>query len=516
MNNNYSVGGLGRRALLKAAVGGFAAGLLPGRWAMAAAGMADHDISWLSISQLQAMYRRRELSPVDVTQHFLTRIRQLNPVLHAYLAVDADAAIEAARRAESALMKGEATGLLHGIPVSVKDLYMTKGLPTTQGSLVYKDYIPEVDEILVERLRGAGAIILGKTNTPEFATFPRTKNLLQAETVNPWNTDCISGASSGGAGAAVAAGMSCFAVASDGGGSTRIPACFNGVFGMQPSAGRIPMRTPRSVHMSSAGPMTLHVKDAAIMLQVMAGPDPRDPSAIKQKPLDYAAGMSARGIKGARIAWSRNFGFIPIVNQKVIETVEKAVQLFAQAGAHIEAPDITLPDKEAWQVFLAINEISYHRGSRLLDFSPEQQALLSPPTKGMLDLVRRSSKLSEQDISGIFEKRKKLQSWADNIFRHHDFICTPTVGITAPKVPEGEWQQPYTDPVYAKRISTPYTYIANTLGLPAVSIPCGFVDGMPVGLQVIGRRFNDVGVLAMAQTFSVMQPWVHAHPSLAG
>ena len=514
MDNNEVSSGIGRRDLLKAAVGaGFVAGFLPAASAFASE-VRRGDISWLSIAQLQDFYRRKVLSPVEVTKFFLARIHRLDPVLHAYITVDNEGALRDAKLAELAIAKGAPLGLLHGIPISVKDLYKTKGVQTTQGSLIFKNNIPDHDEILVERLRNAGAIIIGKTNTPEFATFPRTKNLLLDETVNPWNTGHISGASSGGSGAAVAAGMSAFAVASDGGGSTRIPACFNGVFGMLPSAGRIPMLTPRSVHMSSAGPMTLHVDDAALMLQVMAGFDPRDPSAIEENVESYHSGMS-KGIRGVRLAWTQDFGFIPIVNPKVIEGVQKAMQLFALAGANIEAPKITLPDEDAWSVFLFVNEVSYRRGSRLVDFSSEQQGQLTPPTMAMLDMVRRTPDFTEDAAIAMFKKRAVVQKWADSVFDNYDYICSPTVGITAPKVPESEWQQPYENPLYAKRISTPYTYIANTLGLPAVSIPCGFVDGMPIGLQIIGKRFNDAGVLRMAKVFSDMQPWVNVHPPLA-
>lgn len=506
--------GINRRSVLKSGLGAAMAGLLPGSLFASELGSLPSNLSWMTIQQLQQLFRRKQLSPVELTRHFLKRIERLDKVLHAYITVDTEGALLQAKQAEAAIMQGKPLGALHGIPVSIKDLYMTKGVRTTQGSMIYQNHIPDKDEILVERLRRAGAIIIGKTNTPEFATFPRTKTVMAGETVNPWNTNHITGASSGGSGAAVAAGISCFAIGSDGGGSTRIPSCYNGVFGVQPSAGSIPMRKPHPVQMASAGPMTLHPEDAAVMMQVLAGPDPRDPSAIEQPYPDVVGGL-ADGIKGCKIAWSKDFGYIPILDQRVIDTVEKAAKLFSQAGAHIEEPGLVLPDEQAWSVFLTVNETSYHRGSRLLDFSEQQQALLTPPTAGMLEKVKKSPKISFDKEMAVLEQRAEVQQWADKIFEQYDFICTPTLGITAPKIPAGEWQQPYEDPLYAKRISTPYTYIVNVLGLTAVSIPCGFVDGLPVGLQLIGKRFDDLRVLQAAKVFSELQPWADKHPAMA-
>lgn len=271
-------------------------------------------------------------------------------MIHAYLKVDRQGALSAAANAEQAILNGNPLGPLHGIPVSIKDLYSTKGLVTTQGSKALEGYVPEIDEILVERLRGAGAIIIGKTQTPEFATFPRTRTLLAGECLNPWDRRRISGASSGGAAAAVAvavaAGITPFAVGSDGGGSTRIPSALNGVFGFQPSAGRIPSRTPVSVHMASAGPITIDVRDAAIMMQVMAGRDARDPSAIDEGAPDLLTDLDA-GIAGQRIGWTRDWGVVTGGDSRAIDLAEMSAGLFAAAGAKVGAADVTLPDAKA-------------------------------------------------------------------------------------------------------------------------------------------------------------------------
>lgn len=512
-NNNHH--GMSRRSFVSRSLIAASAAAMPLSVGRALAGASMNDITWMPGWQLVANIAAKKLSPVDVVEHFLQRIDRLDPVINAYITVDYQGARAQAKAAEQAVLRGDTLGPLHGLPISIKDLYQTKGLRTTQGSKIYEHYIPTRDEILVERLRKAGAIILGKNQTPEFATFPRTKTTLAGECRNPWDTAHITGASSGGAAAAVAAGMSCFAIASDGGGSTRIPACYNGVFGFQPSAGRIPSLLPKSVHMASAGPTSLHVRDSAMLIQAMSGFDPRDPSAIEMASPNFVGELD-RGINGAKIAWSPDLGIVPNIQPEVIAKVEAAVAQFTLAGAHVDKPSLQLPDDKAWQVFITLNETSYKRGSRLLAFTEQQAALLTPPTQAMLDLVKASPAVTAEAEMQALALRAQVQQWADtHIFSRYDFLCTPTLGITAPQIPQEPWQQPYSNPFYAQRISTCFTYLANILGLPAASVPCGFINGLPVGLQIIGKRFDDVKVMQAAEAFSKIQPWMHTHPALA-
>lgn len=489
---------------------------LGSRIVAAAPSALEDQLAWTPAWRLQQLLQNREISPVELVRSALDRIARLDPIIHAYLTVDHDGALEKAEHAERALLNGDEVGPLHGIPISIKDLYATSGLRTTQGSRIFADTIPEVDEILVERLRNAGAIIIGKTQTPEFATFPRTKTLLTEECVNPWDTSRISGASSGGAAAAVAMGMTSWAIGSDGGGSTRIPAALNGVFGFQPSAGRVPMRTPVSVHMASAGPITQDVRDGAIMMQIISGRDARDPSAIDAPAPDLVGGLDM-GIANLRIGWSPDWGIIPAVDNRVLELAGQATLLFASAGASVDEALICLPDAEAWQVFIGMNEYSYRRTSRLLGFEEAQRSLLTPPVMGMLRQIEAvgGTLFSPADYTRFFELRRRLVRWIEGVFSSFDLICTPTVGQIAPLIPEGEWEQPYTDKYSIDHISTNYTYIANVLGLPAASVPCGFVDGMPVGLQIIGPRLADERVFRAAKTFSELMPWADRHPALA-
>lgn len=469
--------------------------------------------TWLSATELLAGIARRELSPVEVVDHYLERIERLEPQLHAYVTVDAEGARAAARQAERAVLSGEALGRLHGLPISIKDLVATRGLRTTQGSAVYREFVPKRDEIQVARLRRAGAIVIGKTNTAEFGGFTRTKTLVAGETRNPWNLDRISGASSGGAGAAVAAGITPWAIGSDGGGSTRIPACYNGVFGMFPSTGRIPMRTPRSVVMSSTGPMSIHVRDSALILEVISGFDARDPSAIEEPPPVLVEGLD-RGVNGLRIAWTRDFGQIPEVDVRVVDAIEAEASRFESLGARVDAPRLVLPDERAWNVFMVVNESSYRRISALVEMTAEQRKLLTPPTRERIRMAESYPPLSDEQRSAALEDRAYVQRWADDVFERFDLICSPVFPFVAPRIPEG-WDQPYENEHFARHMSTSFTYIANILGLPAASVPCGFVDGMPIGLQIIGRRLDDAKVMQAAQAYSTLRPWMDEHPAIA-
>lgn len=509
-NNNVNVT---RRNLLKVASAALLTTQMPNLMAAPFKQKKSSELAWTPGWQLRDLIVNKSLSPVELTRYFLERIERLDPAINSYITVDSEGAMAQAKIAEGMVMKGKPLGPLHGLPISIKDLIETKGLRTTHGSEIFKNFIPDRDEVQVARLRAAGAIILGKTNSPEFGKFPRTKNSVAGETFNPWNPNRISGASSGGSGAAVAAGISAMGVGSDGGGSTRIPSCYNGVFGLQPSAGRVPMRIPVSTNTISSGPVTLHVRDAATIIQVISGYHPLDPSSIEQPAPDFLGELD-RGISGYKIAWSRDFGVIPILDARVVDAIEKSVSRFADAGATIDAPNIVFPDEKAWSVFMGINQTSNRVGEKLMLYTPEEQEKLTPPLKNILAKLG-NNKITKQEEIKILEDRTEVLRWAENIFAKYDLICTPTLGIIAPEVPTGEWDQPYTDPFYASHISTCYTYIANILGLPAASVPCGFIDGMPIGMQIIGARFADVKVMRAAQAFSIIQPWMDYHPGLA-
>ena len=330
------------------------------------------DLAFMNAIELGAAIRSGEVSSVEATENFFQRIERLDPQLNSYLALCQDQALADARAADEAVRRGDATGQLHGIPISIKDLEMTKGVPTTLGSALFQGRVPDVDSIVVERVKAAGAVVLGKTNTPEFGQSGTTENKLGEPCRNPWNTERTSGGSSGGAGAAVAAGLCTIATGSDGGGSVRIPASFNGIFGIKPSQGRVPRYggygRPAANHFSQSGPMTRTVADCALLLQVMAGPDSRDANSIRQAPPDFSAGLN-EGVSGMRIAWSPDFGYAA-VDPEVASVTAGAARLFEELGASVEEPDLAMEDPfpAFWDVFATAAYTSYghlleeHRG----------------------------------------------------------------------------------------------------------------------------------------------------------
>ncbi len=471
-------------------------------------------LTWMPGWELLERIKTKELSPVEVVRHYLERIERLEPDIHAYITVDGEGALKQAKAAEEAVMGGADLGPLHGLPISIKDLYNTTGLRTTMGSALFEHFVPDYDEILVERLKKAGAIIIGKTQTPEFASFDRTVTPFTEECMNPWDLKRSSGHSSGGAGAAAAAGMTPWAIGSDGGGSTRNPAAYNGVVGFQPSAGRIPMRNPVSMPSSSAGPMTLHVRDAAAIIQAIAGKDPRDPSAIEEASPDFLGELD-KGISGLKIAWTGDWGVVPEEDAAVTELVRRAVLRFSEAGAAVEEPSIVMPDEETThKVFTFIAAIGGGRLSMWESFTAEQLKLLTPRNQAMIAMAK-DFKPDAKAMRGALEYRAILHQWMSGWFSQYDLICTPTAGRIAPIVPEDKYASPY-DGIYAERSGVNHLYIANALGLPAISVPCGFSDGMPVGMHIVGPRFSDTLVMRAAQAFSQIQPWMDRHPVIAG
>ncbi len=265
----------------------------------------DVDLAFAPATEIRDLIREKKVSVPELTELFYRRIEELNPKLRAYLALCPDQAMDQARAAQDAVQRGADLGPLHGVPISIKDLEMTKGIPTTMGSALFKDRTADIDSVVVERIRQAGAIILGKTNTPEFGQSGSTENKLGDPCRNPWNTERTPGGSSGGAGAALAAGLCTVASGSDGGGSIRIPASFSGVFGIKPSQGRVPRYggygRPAANHFSQSGPMSRTVADTALLLQVLSGQDSRDPTSMRDAPPDYSAGLNG-GVRGWRVA----------------------------------------------------------------------------------------------------------------------------------------------------------------------------------------------------------------------
>jgi aspartyl-tRNA(Asn)/glutamyl-tRNA(Gln) amidotransferase subunit A len=469
--------------------------------------MNDADLAFTPTHQLRELIATKKVSPVEVTELYLQRIEALNTRLNAYLTVTADLALAAAREAEKAVLAGESLGPLHGVPISIKDLEVTRGVRSTMGSLIFKDTVPEMDSLVVERVRQAGAVMLGKTNTPEFGLRGTTENRLGDACRNPWNRERTTGGSSGGAGAAVAAGLCSLATGSDGGGSIRIPSSFCGVYGIKPTQGRVPrfggLGRPVVAQFSQSGPMARTVRDAAILLQVLAGPDPRDVSCMPEVAPDFVAALDG-SVQGLRLGWSPDFGYAA-VDPEVVQVTSQAAQVFEALGCRVEEANIVLeePFPPFWTIF---GTNAYAGYGHLFE---EQGELLTTYAR---ETMAFGKQVSGADYARALLYVDQIRAKFALLMQTYDLILTPTMAV--PAFPIG--QEPKT--IAGREVDAfwgylPFTYPINMAGHPAASVPCGFsADGLPIGLHIIGRRGDEATVLRASAAFEEARPWADKRP----
>lgn len=466
------------------------------------------ELCYLPATEMASAIRAKRLSPVEVVDAVLARIDRLNPVLNAYCTVAHEVARAAARQAEAAVMRGDALGILHGVPVSIKDLVITKGIRTTWGSRMFEQFVPDDDAPVVERLKQAGAIVLGKTNTPEFGWKGVTDNPVFGPTRNPWSLKHTPGGSSGGGTAAVAAGLGPLAVGTDGGGSVRIPCSCCGIFGLKPTLGRVAAAPTYGGldTLSHTGPMARTVRDAALMLNAMAGPDARDLSSLPADGTDYLVNLGW-GVQGLRFAWTPDWGYAPI-DPEVRRIAETGAKRFAEAGGRVEEATPGFPSPEAPFHVLFSGSLAARLGEKL----PEWRARLDP---GLVWTIEQGKQWSAVDFINAANWRRTLSDAFVKFFAHHDLLLTPT--LTAPPLPVGV---DHYEEIGGRRVSPSgwyaFTYPINMTGYPAASVPCGWTaDGLPVGLQIIGPRFADALVLRAAAAYEAVAPWAEKRPPLA-
>ncbi|HEY6496408.1 MAG TPA: amidase family protein [Trebonia sp.] len=456
-----------------------------------------------SLAELVPAIAERRISPVELLDDVAARIDEAEDRVHAFITLDLERARETARQRADALARGADPGPLEGIPVGIKDLVPAAGLRMTNGSPFFADNVPDYDGAEVARLRSAGAIIIGKTNTPAWGLKEMCENLVAAPTRNPWDLTRTSGGSSGGAAAAVAAGYGPIAHGTDGAGSVRIPAAWCGVFGFKPSLGRVPLwPTPDSwgarIH---AGPLARRVRDAAAMLEVMAGPDPRDPLSIDERPAGFVAACDA-GIRGLRLAWSPDLGYAP-VDDEARDSARAAAAVFEELGATVE--DVGDPgwgDPGGWHTMLFRGGAA-HRLGPLYDRKPEW---IDPNVAEVIELGRR---ITLADYVAAQGERTQFYQRAQAFMAGYD-------GLLTPAMPCGAWaygKEP--DPVGGTRISPvgggrwPLMYSFNVTGWPAASVPCGFTTtGLPLALQIVTPWHEDRRCLALAGAFEAARPWL--------
>jgi aspartyl-tRNA(Asn)/glutamyl-tRNA(Gln) amidotransferase subunit A len=451
---------------------------------------------------LLAAYRERSLSPVEVAEHLLARVSSVDPALDAWCFLDPETTLDQARASERRWAAGAPEGRLDGVPVAVKDVFLTEGWPTLKGSVVPDPAGPWPDDSpSVSALRRNGAVLLGKTTTPELGWKGVTDAPASGVTRNPWDVSRTPGGSSGGSSAALAAGTVPLALGTDGGGSIRIPAAFSGVTGIKPTWGRVP-HWPVSPFgaLSHAGPMARTVADTALLLDVLAEPDARDASALLPDGVDHLAAIGG-GVAGLRIAFSPTLGHVA-VDPEVAELVAAAVGVLADAGAHVEQVDPGFDDPV--EVFWVL--WSAGAAQAVAADTPEQRSRRDP---GLQEVCADGERHSAVTFIGALNRRGELASHMAAFHERHDLLVTPTMPTAAfeagVEVPAGSTQRRWTS-------WTPFTYPFNLTQQPAASVPCGFTAaGLPVGLQLVGRRGADALVLRAARAYeearTTDRPW---------
>lgn len=477
----------------------------------------DNAICRMDAVSLAKRIRSKELSATEVTEAVLRRMEVLEPHIHAFCTPTPDVARAAAKAVDAQIAKGEPIGPLAGVPIGIKDLVATKGIKTVMGSKLYEEFIPDEDDIVVERLKAAGAVIIGKTNVPEFGYSGVGHNPVFETTRNPWNLAMTSGGSSAGSGASVATGVAPFAIGSDGGGSVRIPSAHCGLYGIKASMGRVALypgcRDERYPGVSSwetlehIGPMSRTVADSALMLSVIAGPDPRDRYSIPAADFDYLEAAQPSSLKGLRIAYSEDWGYAA-VDPEVRRVVSEAVAVFErELGCHVErANPGWRSDAGAtfWTLVAADTDLT---GMRKLIAGREHE--ISPH---LVDLVMKP--WTGADFTDAHTQRKAICNTMWRFMSNYDLLITPTLAVPpfpvhmqGPEIIEGRMGK------NADWLC--FTFPANLTGQPAASIPAGFTkDGLPVGLQIIGRHLDDRTVLKASAAFEQARPWAHKWPAL--
>lgn len=472
--------------------------------------MCNTEICFMTATEMARQIRTRDISAKEVMEAHLAQIERINPQVNAIVTLLPERALESAAKADRDLAKGEDVGPLHGLPVAHKDLVETKGIRTTFGSPIYKEFIPDRDDLIVERLRAAGAVCIGKTNTPEFGAGSQTFNPVFGATLNPYDLTKTCGGSSGGAAVALACGMVPIADGSDLGGSLRNPANYCNVVGFRTCPGRVPVWPTWAAWfpLSVKGPMARTVEDAALMLSVLAGSDPRAPMSIAQAGRRFRLPLE-RDFEGVRLAWNPHFAGLP-VDRRVAAVIKKSRNVFESLGCRLEEglPDFSGAD-EAFKIW------------RAWAFEQAYGGLLKEHREEMKDTViwnvEEGMKLTGPQIGRAELKRTELYHRVRVFMETYEFLILPVS-----QVPPFDVKQPYVKEIDGVEMETYIDwmrscYFITVTGLPAISVPCGFTeDGLPVGVQIVGRYQDEMGVLQLAYAFQEATGFWKRRPPVAG
>lgn len=465
------------------------------------------EIIWMSALEISKAVREGKLSPVEVVEAFLNRIHRLNHELNAFVTLTEEKARKEAEFAKNAVKSRKKLGPLHGVPVAIKDNIPVKGVRTTYGSKLYQHNISQEDAVLVERLIQAGAIILGKTNLPEFGLIAITDNPLFGPSRNPWDSSKTPGGSSGGSAVAVATGMCPIAIGNDAGGSIRIPSNFCGVFGLKPHFGRVPRypTLPGFENIATEGPITRTVADAALVMDVIAGPDDRDYLSLPAPGISYLKDLD-KDAKKKKFAFSPDLGY-QVIGKEVDEIVRKAVFSFADRGYDVEEVNLKIIDVGPDYVSQVVSETVAAFGDRM----EEWRKVAYPP---YLDFLWLADHLKSTDIVKIQFRRKELWEQVRKVFEKYDFLITPIAGVPPFGIDLGMGPSEIDGKAIGPTgwmLTIPFNYTHQ----PVAAVPCGFTkNNLPVGFQIVGNLFDELGVLQASRAFEKAFPWRDKMPPI--
>ena len=462
----------------------------------------DIELISLTFEDAASQIKSKALSPVELTQAYLDQINRFDSELNAFIRIDPDVSLAQAREAQEAIRRGEYLGPLHGIPVALKDLFETKDIVTTAGSLIRRDYVPKLDCAVVERLRQAGAVLLGKLNMHEWALGVTNENPHYGSCKNPWGVDRITGGSSGGSAAALAANMCLGSMGSDTGGSIRIPASLCGIVGLKPTYGRVSLRgvVPLSWNLDHAGPMARCVRDIALLLACVAGYDSEDPFSVDKPVQDYVGQVEKNDVAGWRIAIASD-DYHNEVDNEIAAAVRKAAGVFEELGARVEEVDFSVSRETARASgFILLSDAAAFHQEHLENNSDSIG-------KDVLSRLRDGQKISATRYALARRSGMLLRRQFIKFFEEYDVLLTPTTPIPAPEFGA--------DAVERARLLTRFTSPFNLTGLPALSLPCGITsDGLPIGLQIISRPWAEEKVLIAGQAYEDSTEWHKRHPAI--
>lgn len=486
------------------------------------------DIIWMSACDMRDAIKRQDITSEEITEVIIERIEKINPIINAYCTLTFDLAREMAKKADEAVKNGETLGLLHGVPTSIKDELETKGIRSTFGCEIFENYIPDQDDVAVERLKDAGIVMLGKTNLPAFGYAPITNNSIFGPTKNPWNLGRTPGGSSGGAAAAIAAGLGPLALGGDGGGSIRIPSSFCGTYGIKPTFGRVPHLFAKlggaAATISQGGPIVRCVKDAALMLDVLVGEHDSDKFSVPKPNYSFFEKLEEKP-KKLKIGYSFDLGNVMAIDPEVKKSVLNAMDKLRAYDWTIEESHL-INLKNSRKTMLGIKRPKIHSPflilatiwatsfAHILDVTgllKKWQDKLDPT---LVTMVKMADQFSAKDIKVAELQMEMVNENIAEHFKEYDILITPTTTTPAIGIEKTLLDLVEVD---GKKVSTndwvSFTYPFNMSGHPAASIPCGWhSNGLPLGMQIVGKRFDEVNVLQVSKAFEELAPWQHKKP----